>query len=131
MSTWYSWRVIGHDDDGMEPPVGDVRSYAHGWSNHYPTTDGDVERPAWIEVDYLPPFCVPGHEDDEDTLDEDARGPWLRLSVYALDGISFWRNTTTGEPHSEQATVVLDETAVQALHDALGEWLAAPKVRPT
>lgn len=120
MSIWCSQPSIGHDQWTDDPPVGDVRSYAEGWSNHYPTTDGAVEQPANIDLAHTPVWCVPGHHDDDD----ERVGPWLRLGVYTTDHDGY----TVGNPKS--ATVVMDEAAVTALRDQLTEWLDHPKAQP-
>ena len=127
MSIWVSHETIGKDpyhDDGERPEHdGGVRSYATGWSNHYPTTDGDVERNAHMDLASIPPWCVPGHHDEL----VDARGPWLRLCVYSWE--HDWHNpsATVG---AANAAVVMDEDAARELHRQLGEWLSYPKVHP-
>ena len=88
MSIWCSLETIGWDDDRWtdidgnpitaERHGGEVRSYANGWSNHYPTTDGEVEQRASIDLADISAWCVPGHQD---IANFDERGPWLRLSV--------------------------------------------------
>lgn len=124
MSIWCSMPSIGHDDYEDES-LGDVRSYATGWSNHYPTTDGDVERPASIDLAYLPPYCVPGRRDDPWADDE--VGPWLRLGVSGWKHNYFKPEEVLGE---EDIQVVLDVAAVQALADQLTEWLDRTVVYP-
>lgn len=127
MSIWVSRPVIGHDKwfDG-EPPVGDVRSYANGFSNHYP--DDTVEQPSSVDTAHIPSYCVPGHDHD-DNNDVVSAGPWLRLE---LDS---WRHnsaspTNLAHLEEERAGVVMDEDAVRALVADLTDWLNTPKVYP-
>lgn len=63
MSIWCSLPNIGFDDE-VDESVGQVRSYASGWSNHYPTTDGTVERDATLDLAYIPAWCAGGDDDD-------------------------------------------------------------------
>jgi len=110
MSIWCSQPAIGFDDwfkRARKPHGGHVRSYATGWSNHYPTTNGKVERRASIDLATIAPWCVPGNEHN---WDDRATGPWLRLSV--------------------NSDVVMDEGAVRELVSQLTEWLDRPKVHP-
>lgn len=124
MSIWCSWRTIGHDEDDEDPQRGEVRSYAYGWGNHYPTTDGQVEQPANVELAYLPAICVPGHQDEVD-VDEDM-GPWLRLYMTSRQRIYI-----NGEPIGRKsAAVVIDEAAARHLAADLLEWANWPKVHP-
>lgn len=125
MSIWASDASIGFDQFDDEPQVGEVRSYATGWSNHYPTTDGEVERPALIDTAHLPPWCVPGH-DDVDTYDGQI-GPWLRLGVSGWQHNYFKPSEVIGEVDVQ---VVLDVEAVRALHSHLTWWLEQEKVYP-
>lgn len=123
MSIWCSNSVIGHDPHDDEPVEQvQVRSYANGWSNHYPTTDGTVERDASIDTSFIPAWCAGGEDDDYESV-----GPWLRL------GVKSWRHDWR-EPTElvgpETADVVMDESAVRTLVDQLNEWLARPKVAP-
>lgn len=123
MSIWCSGRVIGHDpawiDDDEQ--VGDVRSYAGGWSNHYP--DQTVEQPANIDTAHIPVWCVPGHRGEVDRV----IGPWLRLCVQSWEHDFRNPTETVGQVN---AAVVLDEAAVRALVDDLTDWLARPKAYP-
>lgn len=121
MSIWSSWRDIGWDGLRKKPKMrhGEVRSYAAGWSNHYPTTDGAVEQPASVGIASVPVWCVPGHA--EEMTDE--LGPWLRLDV---DG---WEGHGPGTKR-QHCAVVLDEKAARALARDLRRWLKAPKAHP-
>lgn len=121
MSIWCSLPAIGFDDDELDEPVGQVRSYASGWSNHYPTTDGTVERDATLDLAYIPAWCAGGDDDS------DAVGPWLRLGVRSHAHNYSSPAEVVGRA---DATVVLDEDAVRALVDQLTQWLARPKVSP-
>lgn len=114
MSIWVSHGPVG----------GDVRSCANGWSNHYPTTDGTVERPAAIDLASIPTWCVPGH----DLTEGRARGPWLRLGVFTARH-DFRDPRVVLERLS--ANVVMDESAVRDLVAQLTDWLDTPKVHPT
>jgi len=127
MSIWCSGRTIGYDDwpDENDEMTSEVRSYATGWSNHYPTTDGDVERPASINTAYLPPYCVPGHSED---WYEGQVGPWLRLCV---DGWKHDYYNPTNVVDKEYASVVLDVKAVESLVHDLTFWLSLEKIYPT
>lgn len=129
MSIWCSHDLIGGRHDQVS--TGQVRSYATGWSNHYPTADGTVEQPAAVEVAHMAPWCVPGNEDVDDEWDERGRrmvGDWLRLRVESVAHDV----AGGGKPSREQqvAAVVMDETAVRALHHELGQWLTARKTHP-
>lgn len=124
MSIWCSLPSIGHDNwhDGIRG--GEVRSYANGWSNHYPTTDGDVEQPACVDLATIPAWCVPGNEDRDGGGE---LGPWLRLSAYGHEH----------DPHAptiivsrSSTSVVMSEPAVRQLVADLTEWLETPKVHP-
>lgn len=146
MSIWCSYPTIGWDDegadvggmvidaDGVRDPEphwsgGEVRSYAVGWSNHYP--DGTAEYPASIDLADIAPWCVPGWWDRSDELDREV-GPWLRMGVHSPHAVTYWSKDAEGNPtpNPEVATVVLDVAAVQALYDQLGRWLAAEKITP-
>lgn len=119
------WRKVpGHFERG------EVRAYAEGWSNHYPTAD--VEAPAAVDIAHIPTWCVPGHGDDEGVTDVPF-GPWLRLNVYSPDALTWWVKDEAGNPTPApvNGAVVLDEDAVRALRDDLTGWLNQPKVRPS
>ncbi|MGC4151514.1 MAG: hypothetical protein QM628_00350 [Propionicimonas sp.] len=141
MSIWCSWPTIGWEDEdqrfgaivinegGEREPVphwqgGEVRSYADGWSNHYP--DGTAERPASVDLASIPSWCVPGHSDE---LTDDY-GRWLRLGIDSPLAVTYWRKTEDGQPQPDPhwVAVVMDAEAVRALRDQLTEWLDAPKV---
>ena len=123
MSIWCSGPLIGRDPHEVDPDVHvQVRSYANGWSNHYPNTDGVVERDACIDVAVIPAWCVGGEVDDYE-----AAGPWLRL------GLRSWQHDWSHPADvvgKMSASVVLDEAAVRALAGQLSEWLERPKVLP-
>lgn len=131
MSIWCSWPHVGHNNLMGEPVRGgEVRTYAEGFSNHYPTTDNTHELPAGIGLARIPVWCVPGHDD---TDIEGIYGPWVRLSVFAEESLHWWgldpakRPTKAGPVH---ASVVLDEAAALQLYHDLGDWLMQPKVHP-
>lgn len=125
MSIWGTLEHIGNDGDGPTQR-GTVLSYADGFSNHYPDLTGEYERPAYVQVAIVPPYCVPSHEDW--TEDDDTLGSWLRLDVQAPEPL----NMRLGEfaVEARAATVVLDEEAARSLRDELTWWLDQPKVRP-
>lgn len=144
MSIWASNDVAGEDVNYQFN--GDVVSYITGWSNHYPgyfpsqlagdygvNTLLDTETPAAISTAWIPPWCVPGHENQAeiDGLDVDTHlGPWLRLDIDMRDV-----NILTKDDHpfiSEPTlhSVCLNETAVTALRDNLNEWLTRIKLHP-
>ena len=127
MSIWCSHQDIGWDDlaeDTSKPNGGEVRSYASGWSNHYPTTDGNVEQPASVGVSTLPTWCVPGHENDY----SEGVGPWLRMHVLS------WKHDycSGGKPTAERdsAWVVMDPDAARALAAELLAWAEREHVQP-
>lgn len=120
MSIWCSLPPIGFDE--MDESVGQVRSYATGWSNHFPTTDNAVERDAALDLSFIPAWCAGGDDDDVD-----AAGPWLRLGLRSHAHDHAAPAVVLG-PAS--ATVVMDEAAVRALVEELTRWLARPKVSP-
>lgn len=126
MSIWVSHDDIGFDswrDYKGKPKGGQVRSYATGWSNHYPTTSGHVERRAAIDLAHIPAWCAGGDDDDFTSV-----GRWLRLSV---DSWQHNYHKPTEVIGKETATVVMDEDAVRALVAQLTEWLDTPKVSPS
>jgi len=88
-----------------------VRTYAMGFSNHYPDTK--VEKPAEIDLAHIPSYCVPGHRDETDWR---SVGEWLRIGMSR-------RGEWIG-------CVVLNEKAVKRLRDELSEWLDRPKLSP-
>lgn len=122
MSIWVSRPGIGFDEL-EDAPAGQVRSYANGWSNHYPTTDGTVEREASVDTAHVPAWCVPGHEDN---FDGETVGGWLRLTVRTTEH-DFWSpRRVVGD---QVASVVIDEDAARALVADLRDWLDTPKAR--
>jgi hypothetical protein len=129
MSIWCSHEPIGFDDfpprRWKRPRGGQVRSYATGWSNHYPTTDDTVEQRAMIDLASIAPWCVPGHEQHDGR--DLATGPWIRLSVHSRRHAHFDPATAIGPEHAD---VVMDEPAVRELVRQLTEWLDRPKVKP-
>ena len=127
MSIWASTTTAGHDPDGLHPMRGgQVRSYADGWSNHYPTTNGDVEQPAGIHLAIIPSFCVPGHADEDE--EDEPTGPWLRLDV---DTREHDRNDGMPTGRRRFASVILDPPAAQQLAADLAEWAAQDHTEPT
>jgi hypothetical protein len=136
VSIWCSWEDIGYDDEGesgwQNTGRGEVRSYATGWSNHYPTTDGQVERPASVGVAHAPQWCVPGHYDataDGDYGDGAPVGGWLRLDMVTWTHNWKTPEQVTGPP--ECHSVVLDEQAARSLAADLLAWADHEKVHPT
>lgn len=121
MSIWSTWVAAGHDDSGLHAPIGDVRSYATGWSNHYPDTV--VEQPSCVMVGVIPQWCVPGHQDDAMC---DAVGEWLLLTAVG------WRHdfASPAAPPAEResVSVSMNADAVRALRDQLTAWLDGPRV---
>jgi len=101
---------------------GSVRTYADGWSNHYPTDD--VEKPAAVSLAEIPPWCVPGHGEasegrgaDDPEYSENP-GPWLRMSLLTQS-----RRRDDGHPViPDGATVVINPDAARALAAALTAW---------
>ena len=124
MSIWCSLPTVGFSDWDDEQ-VGQVRSYATGWSNHYPATDDTVEQRACIDLAHTPTWCVPGHSDHDGYIDGVyGLGPWLRLHV------DTWEHDCERVVGPVRAGVVIDEEAARALRDALTDWLDTPKVYP-
>lgn len=115
MSIWQTWDVAGGDGPG------DVRSYATGWSNHFP--DDQVEQPSSVMLGTIPSWCVPGHEDEY----SDALGEWLQLTVIGWK--HDFHNPGTKPTEREVASVSMDQLAVKALRDELTRWLDTPKVK--
>lgn len=117
---------------------GNVLSYAEGFSNHHPDLTGTHERPAIIAVAHIAPWCVPGHDQYGDgyacrgcgVQHDDEVGPWLRLEVFAPEALDFWEKDDDGNPAvtAQEASVVLDRAAVEALRDDLDAWLARTHV---
>lgn len=143
MSIWCSGEPIGFEplglaEDGALAPEfaevgnGQVRSYAAGFSNHYPTTTGDYEQPAAVALASIAPWCVPGHDEpcacESGSHDHPEVGPWLRLEVLSHEHP--WEDGGVPSGRIEGADVVLDEIAVATLRDKLTEWLEQPKVQP-
>lgn len=133
MSIWCSHEGIGFDDSfrrARKPAGGQVRSYATGWSNHYPTTSGKVERRASLDLASIAPWCVPGHEElaEIGNGDDYACGPWLRLSIDSSEHDYKNPANVLGPAHAD---VVMDEAAVRELVRQLNVWLTRPKVHPT
>lgn len=124
MSIWVSLPIIGHPGpmDAFEERRGDVRSYATGWSNHYP--DHTVEHDSRIDLALIPVWCVPGHRESTSTT---LVGPWLRLGV---DTRTHDFHDPTGPTSPVYVSVVMDEEAVRALRDDLTDWLHRPKAHP-
>lgn len=121
MSIWCSWPSIGHNDDG-DPKRGEVLSYAEGWSNHFPTLDGSAELPASVDLAHVAPWCVPGHDECGSCDQAEHVGPWLRLTVFAEQALSFWTDPPTAS--TVHASVSMDRAAVEALVSDLTAWLA-------
>ncbi len=125
MSIWCSHPDIGFDEhadpDEPQPNGGQVRSYATGWSNHYPTTNGEVEREASIDLATIPAWCAGGADDDFTSL-----GPWIRLGINS-HAHNFHKPEEVSGP--ERADVVLDEGAARELVAQLTRWLDTPKVQ--
>lgn len=122
VSIWCSWEPVGHEDGDKRG--GDVRSYAQGWSNHYPTTDGQVEKPCHVGIAHIPTWCVPGHR-DADSAEDDPLGPWVRLDVVTYD---HERGKPVGGPWAH--SVVMDEGAARQLAADLLAWADMEKVQP-
>ena len=108
---WREWPNVGR---------GEVWSYANGWSNHYPTTDGTVERPAAVNISNVPIWCVPGHADDY----SDAVGTWVRLDV------TFWDGYGDNAEGPWTRCVLLDEQAARSLATDLLAWADEDHVTP-
>lgn len=125
MSIWCSSEDIGFEDrQEGEPNHGQVRSYASGFSNHYPTTDGEWEAPAAVGIASIAPWCVPGWSPDDPTLDHPLCGPWVRLDVMS------WEHEGGKATETSYAAVVMDEAAARALAWQLLEWADRPHVHP-
>lgn len=137
MSIWCSWNPVGYEEP--EPRRrdarrrGEVRSYANGWSNHYPTRDGKVECRASVDIAHIAPWCTPGWQQKDPGLPNFTSGDrcevaeWLRLTVYTRHH-DFNSGEATNEMRCE--AVVMDEEAVRALVADMTAWLDLPKVHP-
>ena len=133
MSIWCTWEDIGYD--WQPSPVnlgrGEVRSYAVGWSNHYPTTDGKVERPASVNLAHTPRWCVPGHREEDgygDYGDGAPVGGWLRLDLTTWTHV--YAHPEQVAAHPETHSVVMDEQAARSLAADLLAWADHEKVHP-
>lgn len=124
MSIWCSWEDIGYDTFTGERVRGEVRSYASGFSNHYPTTDGTYEQPANVGLAHIPVWCVPGHREEMD----ETVGPWVRLDVWTAEHSFDGGGKPTGK--YDAASVVMDEAAARALAADLLSWADSPKAQP-
>ncbi|MGZ6852492.1 MAG: hypothetical protein ACXVGC_00255 [Mycobacteriaceae bacterium] len=125
MSIWCSWESVGYDDsDPKTPRGGEVRSYASGWSNHYPTDD--VELPTSVGLAHIAPWCVPGYEQGNEVEIEHLVGPWVRLDVLTHE----YRNGKPVEPDPWCHSVVMDEAAARQLAADLLTWADTPKAQP-
>lgn len=124
MSIWCSWEDIGYDTFTGEWVRGEVRSYATGFSNHYPTTDGTYEQPSSVGIATIPVWCVPGHREEMDKT----VGPWVRLDVWTADHSFTDGGQFTGR--YDTASVVMDETAARSLAADLLAWADREKAHP-
>lgn len=122
MSIWASTDAVGQRDHVLD---GTVRTYADGWSNHYPGPD--VERPASVGLAVIPAHCVPGRLDDAYDGDEDgAPGPWLRMSLLTESS-----RRADGHPViPDGATVVMTPDAARTLGQALTAWADGGHTHP-
>lgn len=140
MSIWASESVAG--EDGNDRFDDTVVSYISGWSNHYPghfvkpddpglneygfAKDITEETPASVGTAWIPPWCVPGHDDTDEDVDC-VVGPWLRLDV-TMRQVSIWAGVEIS--NQNVYSVCLDESAVRKLRDNLTDWLANDKAYP-
>lgn len=146
MSIWCSRITVGWedegesvggkviDDNGIRDPQphwvgGEIRSYAEGWSNHYPNPADHVEMPAGISLAHIAPFCVPGNDEADEG---DGVGPWLRLGIESPLAVTLWGRAKKGDtvPDPQHAAVILDDAAARALVRELRRWIKSPKVNP-
>jgi len=122
VSIYQSETAVGWDNvpESWEQPVGDVRTYAG--SHLYPTD----EKPASIGLGYIPPWCVPGHRDDDAREDDDGPwwGPWLRMDV------ATWDDEHQRPMIPNRSTVVMDPDAARALGKALVAWADSEHTLP-
>lgn len=111
--------------DPVDPESVGVVLIRDGGTNHWPTPE--INRIGSVDGAWIPSWCVPGHQDEDDEPGYEGPGPWYRLSgcswrhVDGFDGFRLW---------SDQE-YLLDEDAAKALRDDLTRWLDAPKTRPT
>lgn len=131
MSIWCSLDHIGTipgwpDEEPNHRGV--VMSYASGFSNHYPTTDGTYEQPAAIATASVAPWCTPGWDQEVDDLDYPQAGEWLRLDVASWE--YDWASGGVPTGKREGATVVLDEAAARSLAADLLAWADRPLLKP-
>ncbi len=128
MSIWCSWTAIGFDRQSDGHRRGDVRTYADGFSNHYPDQTGSHELEAGLGIDHAAPWCVPGHDECSDCDDE--VGHYLRLSMWD-DGSLYWSaKESPARREPRYMAVVMDVEAARALRDDLDEWLAKAHIEP-
>lgn len=114
----YGTRFVYGDDEGGR---GEVLSYTG--SHLYPDLARDGE--AHLLLCEIPPWCVPGHQDDMD--DHEGRtGEYLRLTLSTLHHAAAdkW-----GRPMSpDGATVTLTREAARRIAAELTAWADAPEV---
>lgn len=108
---------------------GSVRTYADGWSNHYPTDD--VEKPAAVSLSEIPPWCVPGHREAFENPTDDVEqpedpGPWLRMGLFTQSR----RRDDGGPAIPDGATVVINPDAARELGKALTAWADGGHTQP-
>jgi hypothetical protein len=134
VSIWASHRDdIGRTTSESGWPAefdGSVRTYADGWSNHYPTDD--VELPAAVSLAEIPPWCVPGHREAFEQREADdaeypeTPGPWLRMSLLTQS-----RRRNDDRPTiPDGSTVVMNPAAARALGTALLAWADGGHTQP-
>ena len=133
MSIWSSHRDdVGRatsDSGWPEEFDGSVRTYADGWSNHYP--DDEVEKPAAVSLAVIPPWCVPGHREDFEDPDRDVEdpedpGPWLRMGLLTQSR----RRDDGGPTIPDGSTVVINPDAARKLGTALLAWADGGHTQP-
>lgn len=114
MSIYGHMVTVGEDDF---EPNGDVLSYTR--SSRFPSRN--LDKPGTVDFSVIPPWC------DPKVLEEDAEAypdaEWLRMYVCT------WNEKYQRPMTSDEATVLLNETAVRQMVDELQGWLERRKKR--
>lgn len=109
MSIYAHWCAIGEDEDFE--PNGEVLSYTR--SSRFP--DPALDKVGAVNLSEIPPWCDPSVPEE----DAEAYPPaeWLRLYVCT------WNEKYERPMTSDEATVLLNESAVRTMVEQLSMWL--------
>lgn len=108
MSIYAHMCSIGEDDF---EPNGEVLSYTH--TSRFPSRE--LDKPGTVDFSTIPPWCDPSvpEEDAEDYPNAE----WLRMYICT------WNEEYKRPMTSNEATVLLNETAVREMVAELQGWL--------